>query len=316
LLPAAAGLFFATGLFVHVGECNQRRNHVFSDFVTTAFATLPPRAIVITMGDHLTGSVFYFHEVEKLRPDVIHLDRELLGFRWYGERKRRLHPEVYLPEGFYGRRGWNIKKLLDGNPDRRLVVIDRIDPWDESWKDGYKLASNGLVHPIVPAAEFPDFATWLDRDRKAIGNYDVFAALSAHDGSWEKMLGNLVMTTQSGRAHLALVYSTEHGNAQAPARTAVALLEDIIAKAGGDEDLKIPADRGMRKLETSSGLWKDLGIGYEILSHYDPSYTPRVAIAYEKFIARAEPNDKDVEAARRYVSQHRPAASPAKPKPR
>jgi hypothetical protein len=41
-----------------------------------------------------------------------------------------------------------------------------------------------------------------------------------------------------------------------------------------------------------------------------------VAIAYEKFIARAEPGDKDIEAARRYVTQHRPTPSPAKPKPR
>jgi hypothetical protein len=312
--PAAAAVCFAAGLLTHWGECNQRKNRVFSDFVTTALASVPPRAIVITMGDHLTGSVFYFHEVEKLRADVIHLDRELLGFRWYGERKRRLHPEFYLPEGVYGRRGWNIKKLLDGNPDRRLVVIDRIDPWDESWKDGYKLATNGLVHPIVPVAEFPDYNTWLARDRKAMGDYDVFPALSARDGSWEKMLGQLVMTTQSGRAHLALVYSTDHGNLLPPARFAVTLLEDIIAKAGGDEAVGVRAFRSMRRLDTASGLWKDLGIGYEILSHYDPSYTPRVAIAYAKFLERADPDDKDIPAARGYVQSHSPAAG-AKPPP-
>jgi hypothetical protein len=306
--PACALLFFAAGFLTHVGECNQRRNRVFSDFVTTAFASLPRNAIVITMGDHLTGSVFYFREVEKLRPDVIHLDRELLGFRWYGERKRRLHPEFYLPEGVYGRRGWNIKKLLDGNPNRPLVVIDRLDPWDESWKEGYKLATNGLVHPLVPAAQFPSYDEWLARDRQAIGNYDVVPALSARDGSWEKMLGQLVMTTQSGRAHLALVYSTDHGNALPPARTAVTLLEDIVAKAGGDEAIGIRAFRGMRQLTTASGLWKDLGIGYEILSHYDPSYTARVTTAYEKFLERAEPSDKDIAAARGYVERHRRAS--------
>jgi hypothetical protein len=305
--PACALLLFGASAAAHAGECNQRHNRVFADFVTTAFGSLPPNAIVITMGDHLTGSVFYFREVEKLRPDVIHLDRELLGFTWYGERKRRLYPGFYLPEGGYGKRGWNIKKLLDGNPSRPLVVIDRLETWDESWKDGYKLATNGLVHPLVPAAQFPAFDEWLRRDRRAFGSYDVVPALGAREGSWESILGQLVMTTQGGRAHLALVYSTESGNAPAPARTAVELLEDIIAKAGGDEALGIRAQRGVRYLYIGPTVWKDLGIGYEILSRVDPSFTPRVAIAYEKFVERAEPSDVDLPAARRYVEQHRSA---------
>jgi hypothetical protein len=132
----------------------QRENRVFADFVTAVFASLPPGAIVITMGDHLTGSVFYFREVEKLRPDVIHLDRELLGTSWYGERKRYLHPDLALPEGGYGPSGWSIKKLLDANPNRPAVVIDRLEAWDQRWKDGYKLATNGLVHPLVRSRSF------------------------------------------------------------------------------------------------------------------------------------------------------------------
>ena len=304
--PACALLLLGAGVAAHGGECNQRHNRVFADFVTTAFASLPKNAIVITMGDHLTGSVFYFREVEKLRPDVIHLDRELLGFSWYGARKRRLHPDFFLPEGGYGRRGWNIKKLLDGNPGRALVVIDRLEPWDESWKDGYKLATNGLVHPLVPTQDFPSFTEWLARDRQAMGNYDVVPALGARDGSWEKMLGSLVMATQDGRAHLSLVYSTDAGNAPAPARTSVALLEDVIAKSGGDEMLGIRAFRGIHQLMIGPNVFKDLGIGYEILSHVDPTYTPRVAIAYEKFVERADPTDVDLAAARRYVEEHRP----------
>ena len=308
--PLCALLVLGAGAAAHAGECNQRSNRIFPDFVTTAFASLPANAIVVTMGDHLTGSIFYFREVEKLRPDVIHLDRELLGFPWYAQRKRKLHPNLYLPEGGYGRRGWNIKKLLDGNPGRPLVVIDRLETWDESWKDGYKLATNGLVHPLVPAAQFPDFDEWLRRDRSAMGSYDVVPALVARDGSWEHTLGKLVVTTQSGRAHLALVYSTQAGNSPAPARIAVDLLEDAVALVGGDEALGIRARRGMRQLYIGPTVWKDLGIGYEILSRVDPSFTPRVAIAYEKFVARAEATDADLETARKYVEQHRTAPAP------
>ncbi len=303
--PAVALLVFVAGAAAHAGECDQHHNRVFADFVTTAFASLPPNAIVITMGDHLTGSVFYFREVEKLRTDVIHLDRELLGTSWYGARKRKLYPDLYVPPGPYGKAGWNIKKLLDGNPARPLVVIDRLDAWDQSWKDGYKLATNGLVHPLVPAGQFPSFEQWVARDGKALGHYDVMPALRAPEGSWEYALAKLVMTTQAGRAHLALVYSNESGNAPAPARGAVALLEDLVAKAGGDKGLGIARLPGMRQIYLGPNVWKDLGIGYEILSHTDRAYTPKVALAYEKFVERASSDDADLPAAREYVEQHR-----------
>ncbi len=303
--PVIALLVFAAGATAHAGECNQRHNRVFADFVTTAFASLPPSAMVVTMGDHLTGSVFYFREVEKLRTDVIHLDRELLGTSWYGERKRKLYPDLHVPLGPYGKTGWNIKKLLDGNPTRPLVVIDRLDPWDQSWKDGYKLATNGLVHPLVPASQFPTFEQWAARDGKALDHYDVMPALRAPEGSWEYALAKLVMTTQGGRAHLALVYSNESGNAPAPARVAVSLLEDLVAKAGGDKRLGISGLPGLRQIYLGPNVWKDLGIGYEILSRTDPAYTPKVAVAYEKFVERASADDADLAAARKYVEQRR-----------
>jgi hypothetical protein len=301
----AAGLLFVAGIAAHLGHANQRHNTVFSDFVTTAFASLPPNAIVITMGDHLTGSIFYFREVEKLRPDTIHLDRELLGISWYIERKRRLHPDLFVPQGLYGRRGWNIKQLLDGNPRRPMVVIDRLDPWDQSWKDGYKLATNGVVHPLVPAAQFPTFEQWLVRDRQAMGSYDVIPALRARDGSWEQALGQLVLGTQGGRAHLALVYSHDRNNDPVAARTAIHLLEDLVAKTGGYAKLGIPGVPGLRALPLTANIWKDFGIGYEILGGVDASYFPKIAAAYGRFVEVAPANDADLPAARRYVTQHR-----------
>jgi hypothetical protein len=302
---SVAALVFAGGVVAHAGQANQRHNTVFADFVTTAFASLPPNAIVITMGDHLTGSVFYFREIEKLRPDVIHLDRELLGIQWYAERKRRLHPDLFLPPGFYGRQGWAIKRLLDGNPGRPVVVIDRLDSWDQSWKDGYKLATNGLVHPLVPTAQFPTFETWLARDRRALGNYDVMPALRMPDGTWENALGQLVLGTQGGRAHLALVYSHDRQNDVVAGRYAIALLEDLVAKAGGYAKLGIASKPGLPPIRLGATIWKDMGIGYEILSKVDPSFLPKVAIAYEKYVEHAAADDPDLPTVRRYVAEHR-----------
>jgi hypothetical protein len=83
-----------------------------------------------------------------------------------------------------------------------------------------------------------------------------------------------------------------------------------VAKAGGDKTLGIAGLPGLPQLYLGPTMWKDLGIGYEILARTEAAYAPRVALAYEKFVERAEPDDKDVPAARQYVEQHRPAKRP------
>ena len=130
-VPRAVAALFVIGVAAHAGRANGRNNTVLRDFVTTLFASLPPGAIVMTtMGDDVNGAVAYFHAVEKLRPDVVHLDCYRLSTPWGVARQRRLHPEVVLPEGEYRKRGWHIKQLLEANPTRPLVVIGHLDDWD------------------------------------------------------------------------------------------------------------------------------------------------------------------------------------------
>jgi hypothetical protein len=311
LVSVGVGAVFAIGVAVHAGQASGRNNTVYRDFVTTAFASLPPNAIVLTtMGDDVTGSVFYFHDVEKLRPDVIHLDSDYLGRLWYTARKRRLVGDVYLPEGVYGKQGWNIKQLLDGNPRRPLIVIGHLEDWDQSWKDGYKLLTYGLVRSLVRASEFPTYEVWAERDRQAIGAYDVAPALRASDESWEKALGQRILDIQVGRAYLALLYAHQRGDAPDPARAALRLLEDVVAKAGGDTELGIAAWPRMRGLSLGPAVWRNLGMAYQYLSHVDDTYTPRFAIACERFVKLADADDPDLPAARKYLDETR-AAHPA-----
>jgi Protein of unknown function (DUF2723) len=308
LLPAGVLLTFAVGVAVNAGQANARNNTVLRDFVTTAFASLPGNAIVITsMGDDVTGSAFYLHEVERLRPDVVHLDSDYLAKPWYTTRQRRLVPDVYLPEGGYGKSGWNIKQLLDGNPHRPLIFIGHLDDWDQSWKDGYKLATYGLIRSLVRASEFPTYQQWAEWDRQAIGAYNVAPALRAPEESWEMALGLRVLDTQVTRAHLALVYGYERGDPSDPARAALSLLEDVVAKSGGDEELAIAAWPGMPKLDTSASLWRNLSLAYQALSPVDDKYTLRFVIACRKFVNRANPNDPDLPAARKYLDETRAA---------
>jgi hypothetical protein len=308
MAPVAVGAVFAIGVAVHAGQASGRNNTVYRDYVTTAFAAVPPNAIVLTtMGDDVTGAVLYFHEVEKLRPDVIHLDSDYLAEPWYVARRRRLHGDVYLPAGTYGVRGWNIKQLLDGNPDRPFVVIGQVADWDQSWKDEYKLAVYGLVRSLLRKNEFPSYEAWVDRDRQAIAGYDITVALRAPDESWDKALGQRVLDTQVGRARLALAYAHERGDAAEPTRIALAILEDLVAKAGGDEQLGIAAWPEIRKFDLGPMVWKNLGMAYQFLSSSDDTYAPRFAVACARFVATADANDPDLPAARQYLDEMRAA---------
>ncbi len=296
---------FAAGVMIH-SDSSQRRNTVFRDFVTTAFNSLPPNAIVVTIGDHLTGAVFYYREIEKLRPDVIHLDEQLLGYRWYCDRKLRQYPDLSMPAGVYLPGGFNIKQLMSVNPQRPLVVLDRLGAWDQSWKDGYKLATVGLIHPLVPSDRYPTFRQWVERDRQALGSYDPLPALRYPKGTWEQILGELGLAMQVARAQLALLFSHESGNAREPALMATHLLEEVVRMAGGSTALDIAGEPGLPALEIHPNVYKNLGIGYQVLSHFDPSYLPRIAKAWEVFVKTAPSDDPDLKAARAYLRTQPP----------
>ena len=210
--------------------------------MTAAFAAVPPNAIVITMGDHLSGAVFYLHEVEKLRPDTIHLDRNLLAGSWYCQRVTRSHPDLVLPKGLYVPGGWTMRQLMLANPLRPLVIVDRLDSWDESWKNGFRLAPTGLTHALIPATSFPSFEQWAARDHEVAAAFDPKVALRFPPGSWEHVAGELALNNQVLRAQLALSYSQEMGDAEAPARLGVGLLEEVLRLAGGSKALGIAGE--------------------------------------------------------------------------
>ena len=54
----------------------------------------PPNAILITAGDSDIFSLWYFHHVEKQRPDIILVDDNLFAFDWYRANLKQLYPNL------------------------------------------------------------------------------------------------------------------------------------------------------------------------------------------------------------------------------
>jgi hypothetical protein len=83
----------------------------------------------------------------------------------------------------------------------------------------------------------------------------------------------------------------------------VALLEDVVAKTGGDEALGIAAWPGLRRLDTGPALWKDLGIAYDVLARIDGQDAARVVVAYQRFVEQAAADDPDLPRVRRILEE-------------
>jgi hypothetical protein len=117
-------------------------------------------------------------------------------------------------------------------------------------------------------------------------------------GSWERLVGELALNNQAQRAQLALSYSQEMGNAEAPARLGVRLLEDVVRSVGGWKDLGIAGATGVFPLAAHPTVLKSLGVGYDILSKNDPTFVARATKAFDLYVQTAPADDPDLPAVR------------------
>ena len=69
------------------------------EYGAEAFEVLEPSAIVIADTDPHTFTLWYFSYVVGERPDVVVLNKTLLGYSWYRDNMRLLYPQVSIPSG-------------------------------------------------------------------------------------------------------------------------------------------------------------------------------------------------------------------------
>ncbi|MCB8981194.1 MAG: DUF2723 domain-containing protein [Ardenticatenaceae bacterium] len=88
LLPLALVLLNFTSI-------NRVEVHKVRPYAEQILHSSPPDAVLITSGDPDIFALWYFHFVEKQRPDVILVDDQLFAFKWYRERLHSLFPNLH-----------------------------------------------------------------------------------------------------------------------------------------------------------------------------------------------------------------------------
>jgi Flp pilus assembly protein TadD len=97
---AAAGfvlLLPVLPLAAHFTENDRSHNTIVRDYGANVLLSVPEDGILLSVGDQVSGALWYLRLAEGKRPDVVHLETNLLTFDWYCRTVRALHPDV-VPE--------------------------------------------------------------------------------------------------------------------------------------------------------------------------------------------------------------------------
>ena len=148
-IPYIAGAFALPALLLtqHYRE-NDRSNNWFGyDFGMNMLSTVPQNAILFTVGDEQTFISWYFKYAEKLRPDIIVIDRNLLGAIWGGS--HMYNSELKLPIREEQAPELIARQILSRTFDQRPVFFTPRVPWTFV-AEQYDLSHNGMTIQLMP----------------------------------------------------------------------------------------------------------------------------------------------------------------------
>src|SRR5262245_28778705 len=107
---ALAILAAAPPLVAHGPTLDQRGNRFNEDLARNVLASLPPDAVLFSVGDVVYDGITYLTLCEGERPDVVFVDQYLLTRPWYVAAMRRRHPDVLPPFDRYTGEGVTVSR--------------------------------------------------------------------------------------------------------------------------------------------------------------------------------------------------------------
>jgi hypothetical protein len=97
---ALLGLLLIWQAAAHWRHADQSGNHLAEDYTRSVLAGAAPDAVILSyQWDHFVSPALYYREVERVRPDVVVIDKELMRRSWYVEQILRRHPRLAAGAG-------------------------------------------------------------------------------------------------------------------------------------------------------------------------------------------------------------------------
>ena len=288
-LMAVAVLAGLLQLTLHFGQENRRGMHLYEAFGRGILEPLPPGAILLSRGDHYTGTLRYLQECEGVRGDVSVLDRNYLSYPWHARAVRARYPDVVLPgAGFYHPNGFNLRDFLDANLPRHPVFLVDLEEMssDTSIEGHYRLWPEGFVFEFLPQDTPLPLDEWKDRHELMLSKFDprVFAGRTL-DG-WDALVEQNYWDTQFQFATFLIRDAVATGNDRRKLDLAASVLERLA------HDVSPP----------NPIIERELGGAYYLISQTDPSAVPRMMQAWTRFLASSPREDQQTAMIRKIVA--------------
>jgi hypothetical protein len=292
LLPAGArpswlSPALSTGLIIGAATLHSRTLAPHSDLIArygrAILQPLPENAVLLVRGDLPANAIRYVQTAEKLRPDVVVLDLELLTRDWYVRQMKTHHPELAFPGRIYDPAptdGFTLASWVAANrPAHSIWLYPEPKPGDPT-ASSLSLWPRGFAQEVLPgSAPAPDTASWESADQAELKKLrDQFSqALSDAPGTWERVTAQDYWSAEHRHAFTLLRLAlAQPGNAPALAR-ARAAYEQFVSNCP----------------ESPWYAWKNLGLICERQAAPDPQARARQLAAWRAYLQIAPATDPD-----------------------
>lgn len=245
---------------------------------------LPTNAVLLVRGDLPSNAIRYAQTIDRLRPDVVVLDLELLTRLWYVRQQAARHAAVQFPSVRYDPTapdGFDFARLVAANEaEHSLWLYPETKPGDPSvsafsfWPEGLPLRIGRGGEPLG------GIAAWDARAAVALQKLDsTFSTLwkSTKAGSWERVVADDYWSARHRYAFTLLTTAIAHQNDAALLSRARIVYEDYLQSA--------PVQPWY--------AWKNLGMVYERLAVNDPTQQTNVLRAWNRYLEIAPTDDPD-----------------------
>ncbi|KDO22096.1 hypothetical protein SPRG_12083 [Saprolegnia parasitica CBS 223.65] len=180
-----------------------KKGNVIAAYGNALLDTLPPNAILLSYTDINWNSVRYLQECEQKRPDVMHLNFQLMPYHWF-QRQHALYPGVTFPQLLQGvsteRGSKGFEQLM-----RRFVMqnmytfptsmyldlhaVNESALGKDGYYNGFYVTPHGMLWKIHEQKKMPSISKW-NKDVKQVWKmynttFPLANAAQYPSGSWE-----------------------------------------------------------------------------------------------------------------------------------
>jgi len=301
------GVVLIAQVGIHYEREDHSKNTVFYDLGKGLLDGMPQGALAFMRGDVYVNSVRYMQSVEGYRTDVISIPFDLLWWPWMRGVVETHYPKVRFPGKVYRYTRTNLgeftlRDFFELNEPAFPSYLGKLaDHETNNMKEKFRLLPVGFMNRVLPASKPFDFNLF----REDVERFDVFKPPlknEIRDKSWEAFIYYNYWDRELEKTKILFEQGVQGGENREMLLYGAKILERMVAEYP----------------EANSGVYRNLGVAYQLLAKRDQRFYFKMVEAWSKYLTFNPTDDPQLATIRQAVQTASgvslPAAGPP-PKP-